>query len=87
VWNTFSYSVFVLNADARQIIEQRQREDPTTYTEFSSLVDRLQRIEAEKHGTSAHPSKEEIVDYWKQELLAGRSIPMCPHPGKKQTTK
>jgi hypothetical protein len=83
VWNTYSYPVFVLNADARQIIEQRQREDPTTYAEFSWLVGRLQRIEADEHGTSAHPSKEEITDYWKQELSAGKSIPMRPHPRKK----
>src|SRR5712692_910795 len=48
VWSTFSYSVLILNADARQIIEQEQREDPTTYADFSSLVERLQRIEAEK---------------------------------------
>jgi|SRR6267378_1635362 len=85
VWNTFSYSVFVLNADARQIIEQRQREDRTTYEEFSSLVERLQRIETDKHGTGAHPSKDDITDYWKQELSAGKSIPMRPHPRKKTT--
>src|SRR5260370_24058705 len=72
VWNTFSYPVFIVNADARQIIEQLQREDPTTYAEFNSLVERLQRIEAQNHGTSAHPSKEEIADYWKQELSAGK---------------
>ncbi len=83
VWNTFSYSVFILNADAGQIIEQHQREDRTTYEEFSSLVERLQRIETEKHGTSAHPSKDEITDYWKQELSAGKSIPIRPHPRKK----
>src|SRR5260370_5581545 len=71
VWNTFSYPVLILNADARQIIEQLQREDPTTYADFSSLVGRFQRVEADKHGTSAHPSKEEIADYWKQELSAG----------------
>jgi len=85
VWNTFSYSVFVLNADARQIIEQRQREDRTTYEEFSSLVERLQHIETDKHGTSAHPSKDEITDYWKQELSAGKAIPMRPHMRKKTT--
>jgi hypothetical protein len=83
VWNTFSYSVFILNADSRQIIEQLQREDPTTYAEFSSLVERFQRIEADNHGTSAHPSKDEITDYWKQELSAGKSIPMRPHPRKR----
>jgi hypothetical protein len=86
VWNTFSYSVFILNADARQTIEQQQREDRTTYAEFSFLVERLQRIEADKQGTSAHPSKDEIIDYWKQELSAGKSIPRRPHP-RKRTTK
>jgi len=83
VWNTFSYPVFILSADARQIIEQQQREDPTTYAEFSWLVERLQSIEADKHGTSAHPSKEEVTDYWKQELSAGKSILRRPHLRKK----
>lgn len=77
-WNTFSYSVFILNGEARQTIEQLQREDPTTYEEFLSLVERFQRIEADKHGASAHPSKDEITDYWKQELSAGKSIPRRP---------
>src|SRR6266700_3561431 len=85
VWNTFSYSVLILNADSRQIIEQLQREDPNSYLEFTALVERLQRIEANKHGTSAHPSNEEITDYWKQELSAGRSIPMRPRSRKKTT--
>ncbi len=87
VWNTFSYTVLVLNADSRQIIEQLQREDRTAYAEFSSLVERLLRIEEKNHGTSAHPSKEEITDYWKQELSAGKSTPMRPHPRKKPITK
>jgi hypothetical protein len=85
VWNTFSYPVFVLYADARPALEQQQRDDPTTYADFTSLVERLQRIEAENHGTGAHPSKEEIVDFWKQELLAGKSAPMPLHPRKKTT--
>jgi hypothetical protein len=87
VWNTFGYNVFILNADARQIIEQEQREDPTIYAEFSFLVERLQRIETDKHGTSAHPSKDEITDYWKQELSAGKAIPTRPHPRKRTNTK
>jgi hypothetical protein len=75
VWNVFSYDVFVLNADARQMLEQEQRDDPTTYAEFTSLVERLERIEKENHGTTAHPSKEEIMDYWKIERSAGRLSP------------
>src|SRR5260370_11659281 len=49
VWNTFSYSVFVLNADARQIIKHNQRDDHTAYEEFSLLVERLQRIATDQH--------------------------------------
>src|SRR5215472_467869 len=50
VWNTFSYSAFVLNADARQTIEQDQRDDPTSYTDFTFLVTRLQLLESKNHG-------------------------------------
>jgi hypothetical protein len=77
LWNTFSYSVFVLNADARQNLEQDQRDDPTTYAEFTYLVKCMERIEAKNHGTFAHPSKEEIEDYWKLELV-GTSTPTTP---------
>ncbi len=87
VWNTFSFSVFNLNADARNIIEQQQREDPTTYAEFTALVERLQRIEAKNHGTSARPSKEEIADYYRQEMLAGTSAPSHRRPRKGPTKK
>jgi hypothetical protein len=86
VWNTFSYPVFALNADARQIIEQDQRDDPTTYAEFVGLVKRLERIEAENHGTAAHPSSEEIEDYWKQELI-GSTIPVAPRTRRMTKSK
>jgi len=75
VWNTFSYSAFVLNADARQTIEQDQRDDPTSYTDFTFLVTRLQLLESKNHGTSAHPSKDEIKDYYQQGLSAGKVTP------------
>jgi hypothetical protein len=73
VWNTFAIDVFTLNGDERQIIEQQQRKDPTTYAEFSFLLERLTRIEEKNHGMGAHPSKEEIKDYYQQELSAGKA--------------
>lgn len=84
VWDTFGYWVFSLNADARDIIEQQQREDPPSYADFSSLVERLQRIEAQRHGTAARPSKEEVVEFYRGELSVGVGGPIKRHghPGK-----
>jgi len=75
VWNTFAIDVFTLNSDERQVIEQQRRKDPTVYAEFSFLVERLSQIEEENHGMGAHPSKEEIKDYYQQELSAGKLAP------------
>ncbi len=84
VWDTFGYWVFNLNADARDIIEQQQRDDPNAFADFTSLVGRLQRIEAERRGTGARPSKEEVIEFYHEELSAGVGGPIKRHghPGK-----
>lgn len=75
VWNTFAIDVFTLNSDERQVIEQQRRKDPTVYAEFNFLVERLSRVEEENHGMGAYPSKEEIKEYYQQELSAGKVAP------------
>ena len=75
VWNTFAIDVFTLNSDERQVIDQQRRKDPTIYAEFNFLVERLSQIEEENHGMGAHPSKEEIKEYYQQELSAGKVAP------------
>ncbi len=79
VWETFSYWVFNLNADARGIIEQGQRGDPTYYATFTSLVERLQRVEADQHGPNARPSKDEVKDFYREELTVGIGTPIQSH--------
>ena len=75
VWNTFAIDVFTLNSDERQNIEQQRRKDPNTYAEFRFLVERLTHIEEKNHGLGANPSKEEIKEYYQQELSAGKAAP------------
>jgi hypothetical protein len=76
VWGTFSYSVFNLYADTSGIIEQYRRDDPNAYTNFISLVGRLQRIETEHHGTIARPRKDQVMDFYREELEIGVGAPI-----------
>lgn len=76
VWDTFSYWVFNVNSDARDIIEQEQRADPNAYSRFTSLVGRLQRIEVQHHGTGARPTKDEVMDFYRSELTTGIGKPL-----------
>jgi len=73
VWCSFSYWIFSVFSDFRDFVEQEQKDDPTYYRDFTSLVERLREIEKSEHGTSDRPSKEEIEEFWGYEskLTAG----------------
>src|SRR5258708_30494507 len=50
VWETFANEITPLYADSREMIEQDQKEDPTEYTNFVSLAQRMESIEQAHHG-------------------------------------
>jgi hypothetical protein len=87
VWDSFSYWVFDLNADARDAIEREQRSDPNSFTNFTLLVDRLQHIETEHHGTTARPTKEEVLDFYRGEATVGLGTPLGLHPHSRNQTR
>src|SRR6266851_5307464 len=68
VWETFGSEIMPLYADARDVIEQDQKADPTEYTNFVSLAHRLETIEEEHHGALLKPSKEDIKEFWQDEI-------------------
>jgi hypothetical protein len=68
VWSMFGYWMFNVYADFREDIEQEQRNDTTYYDGFCQLVEQLRLIEA-KHGcTDDRPSKEDIKEFWRDEV-------------------
>ena len=82
IWDNFSYPVLNLNADAGNIIRDYQREDPAAYIGFISLVDKMEKIESDHHGALAHPSKDDILEFYRGKLSvgAGARIKLRGHP-------
>jgi hypothetical protein len=68
VWETFSTEIFPLYADAKDSIAGMQKDDPPTYTNFISLVKRLETIEASQHGTFSKQSIDDVRRFWQDEV-------------------
>jgi len=75
VWACFSYWMFSVFADFRDLIEQEQKEDPTYYADFTALVERLRMIEKAEHGLSDRPSRDDIEEFWRYELDLTTGLP------------
>jgi hypothetical protein len=75
VWETFSLDIFPLYADARDTIDQDQKDDPTEYSNLVALVSRLEAIDVARNGKGYKPSKDDIADYWKDEASIGVGTP------------
>jgi hypothetical protein len=71
VWEIFSNEIFPLYADARDTIEQDQKDDPAEYSNLASLVQRLEVIEKHHGGNLYKPSKEDITDFWHESSTIG----------------
>jgi hypothetical protein len=54
-------------SDFRDLLRDFQRDDPTSYSDFTSLAERMREIERLKAGTSDSPSPDEIRGYWEGE--------------------
>jgi hypothetical protein len=67
VWSSFGYWMFNTFADFRDDIEQEQRLDKNYYGDFCDLIMRLHKIEEEMGSSDDRPSKEEIMDFWRDE--------------------
>jgi hypothetical protein len=80
VWETFGIEIMPLYADARDMIEQDQKEDPSVYTNFVSLAQRMESIENEHHGALVKPSKQDIKEFWQDETTITLDQPAPRHP-------
>jgi len=67
VWDTFSYWMFNIFADARSLIEQKRKEDPTVYSNLVKLIEQMRKIEKAKGGEADTPSKEDIEGFYAYE--------------------
>jgi hypothetical protein len=73
VWENFGYSIFPLYADTRDTIDEAQKENPTYYNHFISLIARMRAVEKAQHGDTGPVTKEDIKEYWQDEagLVSG----------------
>jgi len=79
VWETFGVEIIPLRADARDMIDQDRKDDPTEYSNFVSLADRMESIEQAHHGPLVKPSKEDIKGFWEDELTIDVNTPIVRH--------
>jgi hypothetical protein len=85
VWCTFSYWIFNIYSDFRDEIEQIQRGDGNYYNEFCTLRERLCEIEHDAGSSDDRPSKDEILDFWKDEAKTISGAPLTKR--RKRTTE
>ena len=71
--------MFNIYADFRDDIEQEQRLDKNYYGDSCELLKKLHEIEEEMESSDDRPSKEEILDFWRDE-----SKPIVGSPLKKR---
>jgi hypothetical protein len=76
VWSTFSYWMFNIYADFREDIEQLQRDDKNYYLDSCELQKRLREIEHEMGSRDDRPSREEIRDFWEDEMKVVPGSPL-----------
>jgi hypothetical protein len=84
VWEILGNQILPLYADARDMIEQDRKSDPTEYTNLVSLAERIESIELEHHGALVKPSKEDIKEFWQDETTISSDTPTPRH--KRPTT-
>jgi hypothetical protein len=87
VWETFATEIVPLRADVRDMIEQDRKDDPTEYSNFMVLADRMEVIEQEHHGSLVKPSKEDIKGFWQDELNIDVNTPIVRRKRPSVSTK
>jgi hypothetical protein len=68
VWENFGYSIFPFYADTRDTIDEEQKNNPTYYTHFVSLVARMRAVEKAQHGDTGPVTKDDVKEYWQDEV-------------------
>jgi hypothetical protein len=87
VWSSFGYWMFNIYADFREDIEQEQRLDKSYYQDSCELLARLKQIEEEQGSADDRPSREEILDFWRDESKSIAGTPIRKRKPKKHKNK
>jgi len=68
--NEFGAWILNINADSdmRPNIEYEKQSDPNSYAAYLSLVERVKRIYAAHYGTASQVSKQQLMDFYREEL-------------------
>jgi hypothetical protein len=75
VYDLFGWDILSLYADQRASIDEERKDDPTEYVSLVHLVPRLEVIDEARRGTLAKPTKDDLVEYWKEESAVGVGTP------------
>jgi hypothetical protein len=68
-------------------IEQEQKDDPTYYSDFVTLMGRMSKIEAAEHGLADRPSQYELKEFWQYELELTSGLPARRHRPRRTLKK
>ena len=79
VWHSFAFWIFNVYADVRDAIEQETKNDPTYYGDFRDLVERIRKVEQREGGKEDRPSKEDVLEFWKEESQIVAGTPTKKH--------
>jgi hypothetical protein len=89
VWSVFGYWIFNVNSDSemRANIEDDRKRYPYVYTAYLSLVSRMERIDAAHHGPGSQISKDELMEFYREELTIVGGTPINTHKRPSKQTK
>lgn len=84
VWEILSFPMFNVYADARPLLNEEQKSDPSAYAGFSSLMADMQQIEASKNrGVDDHPSQDDIYGFYLGAFETNSGAPPARGPRKR----
>lgn len=80
VWYQFGYWILNINADAdmRANINYEEKRNPNEYATYLSLVKRLQEIDAAHGGYLSHVSRDDVMNFYREELKIVGGLPVKP---------
>jgi hypothetical protein len=75
VWELFANDIICLYEDTRSWIKEERQEDPPAYSNFVSLAEQVRDIEIRNHGSLAHPTSQEVREFWESLTDTGTAAP------------
>jgi hypothetical protein len=69
--------MFSFYADVRPLIDAEQKDDSSSFADFSQLMEDLRQIDIrENQGVGNHPSQNDVYDFYSDEAEAQLGMPV-----------